>query len=235
MEIAKNIFSVGVRDWNRRLFDALIPLPQGTTYNSYLIIGNEKNALIDTVNPGFEIELIKNINERIPLNNLHYVVMNHAEPDHAGAIPVVMEKSNAMLVTTEKGAAMAKIYYKISADRIKVVKEGDEIDLGGKTLRFIDAPFLHWPETMFTYLVEDKILFTCDFFGSHSAFGVYDQDSEDLISNAKRYFGENSDRPLLHTFFSKCIMTVYINPMCIRGRRRSHHCHFKVATFRDSC
>lgn len=190
MEIARNVFSVGVRDWNRRLFDALIPLPQGTSYNSYLVVGKEKTALIDTVNPGFENELIRNVEEHINIDTLHYLVMNHAEPDHASAIPVVMNKSKAILLTSLKGAEMAKNYYKVPADRIKAVKEGDEIDLGGKTLRFIDAPFLHWPETMFSYLVEDKILFPCDFFGSHSAFGTYDVDSEDMIPNAKKYFGE---------------------------------------------
>jgi len=188
--ISENVFSVGVKDWNRRLFDALIPLPKGTSYNSYLVKGSDKNALIDTVNPGFEKELIKNISEITDLRKLNYLIMNHAEPDHAGSIPVIMERSSAVLITTKKGAEMAKIYYKVPDNRIKVVKEGDTINLGDKTLRFIEAPWLHWPETMFSYLVEDKILFTCDFFGSHTAFGIYDEDVEDLISNSQRYFGE---------------------------------------------
>ena len=190
-EIGKNVFSVGAKDWNRRMFDALIPLPQGTSYNSYLVIGQEKNALIDTVRVDFEDELLDKIKQKIDLEKLHYVIMNHAEPDHAGLIPRIMEaNNNVILITSAKGAIVAADYYKVPKERIKIVKEGDKIQLGGKTLEFIDAPMLHWPETMFTYLIEDKILFPCDFFGSHTAFGIYDEDSEDLITNAKKYFGE---------------------------------------------
>ncbi|MFQ6089234.1 MAG: FprA family A-type flavoprotein, partial [Candidatus Methanofastidiosia archaeon] len=94
------------------------------------------------------------------------------------------------LITTEKGAKMAQVHYNVPEKRIKTVKDGDIIELGGKTLKFIEAPWLHWPETMFTYLVDNKILFPCDFFGSHTAFGLYDEDVEELIPFAKRYFGE---------------------------------------------
>lgn len=190
-EISEDVFWVGAKDWNRRIFDALIPLPQGTTYNAYLVKGKEKTALIDTVNPGFEKELDEKINQVIDLKDLDYLVMNHAEPDHAGAIPYVMQvNKKALLITTEKGAKMAQLYYKVPEKRIKAVKEGDTIELGSKTLKFIDAPWLHWPETMFTYLAENKILFSCDFFGSHTALGLYDEDVEEIIPFAKRYFGE---------------------------------------------
>jgi len=190
-EISEGVYWVGVKDWNRRMFDALIPLPQGTTYNAYLVKGKEKTVLVDTVNPGFEKELGEKIGQVTNLPNLHYIVMNHAEPDHAGTIPYIMEVSKeASLITTEKGAKMAKIYYNVPEKRMKTVKDGDTIELGGKTLRFIEAPWLHWPETMFTYLVEDKVLFPCDFFGSHTASGFYDEDVEEIIPFAKRYFGE---------------------------------------------
>jgi len=190
-EISEGIYWVGIRDWNRRIFDALIPLPQGTTYNAYLVRGKEKTALIDTVNPGFEGELEEKIAQVIGEAPLDYIIMNHAEPDHAGAIPVMMELyKGAQLITTEKGAKMAQIYYNVPAERIKAVKDGDAIELGDKTLKFIEAPFLHWPETMFTYLAEDKILFSCDFFGAHTAFGLYDNEVEDMLPLAKRYFGE---------------------------------------------
>jgi len=117
--------------------------------------------------------------------------MNHAEPDHAGTIPVIMNESKkAMLVTTEKGAKMAQTFFDVPVKRIKVVKDGEKLDLGGKTLQFINAPWLHWPETMFTYLIEDKILFPCDFFGAHTAAGIYDDDVDELIPFAKRYYGE---------------------------------------------
>lgn len=190
-EISEGIYWVGIKDWNRRIFDALIPLPRGTTYNAYLVRGKEKTALIDTVNPGFERELEEKIAQVIGEAPLDYIVMNHAEPDHAGAIPVMMELyKGAQLITTEKGAKMAQIYYKVPAERIRAVKDGDTIELGGKTLKFIEAPFLHWPETMFTYLAEDKILFSCDFFGAHTAFGLYEDEVEDILPLAKRYFGE---------------------------------------------
>ena len=189
-EISKGVYSVGVKDWNRRIFDALIPLPQGTSYNAYLVKGQEKTVLIDTVNPGFEQELAEKIGQIIDMVDLDYIVMNHAEPDHAGTISHLMKESKAELVTTEKGAKMAQIYYGVQEARIKTAKDGDIIELGGKTLKFIESPFLHWPETMFTYLVEDKVLFPCDFFGAHTAFGIYDDEVEELIPLAKRYFGE---------------------------------------------
>ncbi|MEW5949073.1 MAG: FprA family A-type flavoprotein [Thermodesulfobacteriota bacterium] len=190
-EISEGIYWVGIRDWNRRIFDALIPLPRGTTYNAYLVRGKEKTALIDTVNPGFEGELEEKIAQVTGEAPIDYIVMNHAEPDHAGAIPIMMELyKEVRLITTEKGAKMAQIYYKVPAERIKAVKDGDTIELGGKTLKFVEAPFLHWPETMFTYLAEDKILFSCDFFGAHTAFGLYDNEVEDILPLAKRYFGE---------------------------------------------
>jgi flavorubredoxin len=190
-EIASNVFSVGSKDWNRRMFDALIPLPDGTSYNSYLVKGEKKTALIDTVNPGFEEELEVKINMVSDLEKLDYLIMNHAEPDHANAIRFILEKApNALFVTTEKGVNMARLYHELPEERIRKVAEGDSLDLGGKTLRFIEAPWLHWPETMFTYLPEDKVLFPCDFFGAHTAQGVYDEDIEELIPFAKRYYGE---------------------------------------------
>jgi flavorubredoxin len=182
---------VGARDWNRRLFDALIPLPKGTTYNAYLVIGSDKKALIDTVNPGFEKQLEEKISKVVNPSDIDYVIMNHAEPDHAGAIPYIMSiNSKAKLITTSRGAKMAQTFYRVSEDRIKIVSDADSLDLGGKTLRFIEAPMLHWPETMFTYLPENKVLFPCDFFGSHIAQGLYDDEVEDLIVYAQRYFGE---------------------------------------------
>ncbi|MEM2126818.1 MAG: FprA family A-type flavoprotein [Candidatus Bathyarchaeia archaeon] len=187
-EVSDKVYFVGVKDYNRRIFDALIPLPKGTSYNSYLVKG-KRNALIDTVNPGFEEELLGRIEEVIGIGELDYVVMNHAEPDHAGAIPYIMKLCDASLIATEKGAEMAKHYYNVPEERVMKVKDGDRLDLGGKTLRFLEAPWLHWPETMFTYLEENRLLFPCDFFGSHTAYGLYDA-SEEIIPFAKKYFGE---------------------------------------------
>ncbi len=190
-EIADGVYWVGVKDWDRRIFDALIPLPQGTTYNSYLVKGEENTALIDTVNPGFETVLAEKIGQIVDVHTLDYLIMNHAEPDHAGAVPHIMgSNEDIVLVTTEKGAEMAQNYYKIPKKRIKTVKDGDTMEMGGKTLQFIEAPWLHWPETMFTYLQEEKILFPCDFLGSHTAFGFYADENEELMPLAQRYFGE---------------------------------------------
>jgi flavorubredoxin len=190
-EISQDVYWVGVRDWNRKLFDALIPLPKGTTYNAYLIVGTEKKALIDTVNPGFEKELEEKISKVVNPADIDYVIMNHAEPDHAGSIPYIMSiNSKAKLVTTSKGAKMAQTYFKVPEERIKIVADMETLDLGGKTLRFVEAPMLHWPETMFTYLHENKVLFPCDFLGSHVALGLYDDEVDDLLVHAQRYFGE---------------------------------------------
>lgn len=191
VELHDGVYWVGAKDWNLRLFDALIPTPQGTSYNAYLVVGKNKKALIDTVFRGFSTELEDKIRQVMDPGDLDYVIMNHAEPDHASAIPRMMEVSpKARLVTTSKGAKMAQVFYQVPEDRIRVVADQETIDLGGKTLQFIEAPMLHWPETMFTYLKEDSILFPCDFFGAHVAKGTFDEDVDELIPLAKRYFGE---------------------------------------------
>lgn len=191
IELSKNVYWVGVRDWNRRLFDALIPLPRGTTYNAYLVVGTQKKALIDTVNPGFEKEWTEKITKIVDPSEVDYVIMNHAEPDHAGSIPHIMSINNkAKLVTTSRGAKLAQTFYNVPQERIRTIADGETIDLGNKTLRFIEAPMLHWPETMFTYLAEDQVLFPCDFFGAHVAEGIYDDQVEDLLVFAQKYFGE---------------------------------------------
>ncbi len=190
-EMRPGLHHVGVRDWSRRQFDALISIPHGTSYNAYLIQGNNKTALVDTVAPGFEGELARKVERIMGIGDIDYVVMNHAEPDHAGAIPWILKRNGrARLLTTRKGARMAARFHNVPEDRIDIVTEDTTIELGRRTLRFIDAPFLHWPETMFTYLVEDRVLFPCDFFGAHTAFGLYADEVEDTIYHAKRYFGE---------------------------------------------
>jgi flavorubredoxin len=192
-ELALGVYYVGVEDWDRRIFDALIPMPLGTSYNAYLVVGKTKTALIDTVQRNFSGDLLAKIRHIADPSKIDYVVMNHAEPDHAGSIPQMMAAApNAKLVVSKLGADMANVFYDVPAERAHIVKEGDTLDLGGKTLRFIDAPWLHWPETMFTYLVEDKILFPCDFFGAHMAKSKLfdDEVSEVLLPDAKRYYAE---------------------------------------------
>jgi len=192
-ELMPGAYFVGVEDWNRRIFDALIPLPMGTSYNAYLIVGSEKTALIDTVQGNFADELLRKIGDVTNPEKIDFVVMNHAEPDHAGAIPRVMAVArNGKLVVTKAGAEMANIFYDVPSERTLMVKDGDMLELGGKTLMFIDAPWLHWPETMFTYCVEERALFPCDFFGAHIAKSrLYDDEVGDIIlPEAKRYYAE---------------------------------------------
>jgi len=193
IEIAPNINWVGIEDFHRRIFDSLITLPYGTSYNAYLVMGKQKIALVDTTNPGFENELLAKISSILNPDKIDYLIMNHAEPDHASAIPHVLTAApNAKLVLTKKGAELAESLYRTPEARRLVAKEGDTIDLGGKTLRFIEAPWLHWPETMFTFAVEDKVLFSCDFFGTHLASDKLfdDEVSDHLIPEAKRYYAE---------------------------------------------
>jgi len=192
-ELMPSVYWVGVEDWNRRIFDALIPLPMGTSYNAYLVVGKERIALVDTVQNNFADEMLQKIGKVVDPEKIDYLVMNHAEPDHAGAIPRVMAVAkNAKLVVTKIGVDMAQVFYDVLPDRTIIVKEGDTLDLGAKTLRFIDAPWLHWPETMFTYCLEDKVLFPCDFFGAHMAKSkLYDDEVGDIVlPEAKRYYAE---------------------------------------------
>jgi len=192
-QIAPNVFWVGAEDWNRRIFDGLIPLPYGTSYNSYLING-EKVVLVDTVQKTFQEGMLQRISTVVNPESIDYVVMNHAEPDHAGSIPRVLEiAKNAKLIVTKMGAEMARIFHGVPAERVMIVKDSDMLDLGGKTLRFIEAPWLHWPETMFTYTEQDGILFSCDFFGAHIASSKKFEDEVGMgmvLSEARRYYAE---------------------------------------------
>ncbi len=190
-QIKPDIHSVGSIDWDRRLFDELIPLPDGTTYNSYLIKGSEKTALIDTVDPPKENELFDNL-KKLGVNNIDYVIANHAEQDHSGTIPKILKAfPNARAVTNAKCKGMLMDLLLIPEDKFIVVNDAETISLGNKTLQFIMAPWVHWPETMLTYLREDKILFPCDFFGSHLATSdLYSTNEPKVYESAKRYYAE---------------------------------------------
>ncbi len=190
-KIVDGVFSVGAVDWDRRLFDELIPLPDGTSYNSYLIFGKEKTALIDTVDPEKVNELIYNLS-RLNVKKIDYIVANHAEQDHSGSIPCVLEKyPEAKVVTNKKCAELLKDHLHLKEESFIIVSDGETLSLGGKTLEFIFTPWVHWPETMSTYLAEDEILFSCDFFGSHRATSsLFVQDEYKVVEDAKRYYAE---------------------------------------------
>ncbi len=189
-EIKPDIYYVGAIDWDRRLFDELIPLPDGTSYNSYLIKGSEKTALIDTVDPSKAHELMKNL--EVSGGKLDYIIANHAEQDHSGTIPEVLKQyPKARVVSTPKCKAMLIDLLHVPENKFIEVNDGDTLSLGNKTLEFIHAPWVHWPETMLTYLKEDKILFTCDFLGSHLATSkLFVEDEGMVYKAAKRYYAE---------------------------------------------
>ena len=190
-QIKDRIFSVGSRDWDRRLFDELIPLPDGTSYNSYLIRGSEKTALIDTVDPPKTKELISNL-KKLNITKIDYLVSNHAEQDHSGSIPDLLEiYPEARVIANEKCRLFLMDLMEIPETRFQTVSDGDVLSLGDKNLKFIFTPWVHWPETMCTFLLEDKILFSCDFFGSHLATSdLFVRNPAKVIEDAKRYYAE---------------------------------------------
>jgi len=188
-QIRDRVQWMGAVDWNRRLFDSLIPLPDGTSYNAYLVRGSDKTALLDSVDPTMQDILLTQL-AAVP--NIDYVISHHTEQDHSGAIPAVLEKyPNAKLICTPKAQGMLVDHLQVSAERIQTVEDGENISLGDRTLTFIHTPWVHWPETMVTFLKEDKILFTCDFFGSHLATSdLYAGDDPYVYEAAKRYYAE---------------------------------------------
>jgi flavorubredoxin len=190
-KIKPGVYSVGAIDWDRRLFDSLIPLPLGTSYNAYLVQGKDKVALIDTVEPGLAKDLFANLDE-LGVKKIDYVICHHAEQDHSGSIPAVLERyPGAKVVTNQKCADLLSSHLRVPTTACEIIADGAVLDLGGRSLQFIFAPWVHWPETMFSYLREDKILFTCDFFGSHFATGtLYADDEHHVYLSAKRYYAE---------------------------------------------
>src|SRR4030066_2224921 len=188
-EIKKGIYCVGAIDWDRRLFDSLIPLPDGTSYNAHLIKGSKKTALIDTVDPPMKDVLLDNL-DQLGIKRIDYVIFNHAEPDHSGSIREVLTKyPEAKAVCTPRCKDMLIDRFLVAEDRFQTVEDKETISLGNRTLEFIHAPWVHWPETRLTYLREEKILFSCDFFGSHLATSnLYVTDEGQVIEAAKRYY-----------------------------------------------
>lgn len=190
-KLVDGVYEVGVIDWDRKLFDALIPLPHGTSYNAYLIIGTEKTALIDTVNTGRAKELIANL-QNLGVKSIDYVIANHGEQDHSGSIPEVLEAfPMAKVVTNQKCKDLLRVLLHVPEEKFRVIADGEKLSLGGKNLSFIFAPWVHWPETMLTYLEEDKILFPCDLFGSHLATSrLFVENRCEIEEHAKRYYAE---------------------------------------------
>ena len=189
--IRDNVIFAGAIDWDRRMFDELIPLPDGTSYNCYIIKGSEKTALIDTVDPTKTDILIAKL-VRMGVSKLDYIIALHAEQDHSGSIPDMLTLyPDAKVVTNPKCKQMLIDLLDVEEEQFITVEDGETLSLGDKTLKFVYTPWVHWPETMSSYLQEDNILFSCDFFGSHLATSdLFVKDEPQVYEAAKRYYAE---------------------------------------------
>lgn len=191
LELKKDIHWVGMLDPNLRIFDIIMHTEFGTTYNSYVVKGTEKTALFETVKVKFFDEYIEKLKTLIDVYNIDYIVLNHTEPDHAGSVAKLLEYSpNAKVVGSTTAVKFMKAIANKPFEAI-VVNSGDTLELGGKTLKFISAPFLHWPDSIYTYIEEDKVLFTCDSFGSHYSMDAVlfsKLDNRENYMKALRYY-----------------------------------------------
>lgn len=189
VEIANKVFWIGVQDPDLRIFDVVMTTEYGTSYNAYLIKGSEKTALIETVKIKYWDEYLQRLQQVVDLSAIDFLVVNHTEPDHSGSIEALLDKIPGLTVV---GSPTALGFLKNIANRdfkSRAVDSGDKLSLGDRTLRFINAPFLHWPDSMFTYLEEDGILFPCDFLGSHfSSEQLFDDQIESDYSDAFKYY-----------------------------------------------
>ena len=201
--LAPDVYCVGVNDPGLTVFDIVIPTEHGTTYNSYLVKGKEKTALIDCVKRPFVADFFRRIEEVLPVEKIDYVVINHSEPDHAGGIVDLLQRHPNVQVYLSRPAKSFIDNLVNGEYKFHLVNDNEELPLGGKTLRFINAPFLHWPDTIFTYLVEDKILFPCDFLGSHYSSPHTFNDELDQPEKARAAF----------EFYYSTIMRPYKEPV----------------------
>ena len=167
LELKKDIYWIGSLDPNLRIFDIIMETEFGTTYNSYIVKGSEKIALFETVKAKCFEEYIEKIKQYVDPKKIDYIVVDHTEPDHAGSVEMLLDYApNAKVVGSQAAIDFLREIANKDFDTI-VVNHGDTLDLGNKTLKFISAPFLHWPDSIYTYIPEDKVLVTCDSFGAH--------------------------------------------------------------------
>lgn len=191
VEVVPGIHLVGAVDWNIRYFHGpAYSTHRGTTYNSYLIL-DEKKVLVDTVYAPFSGDLIRNLRELVDPAELDYIVVNHVESDHSGALPAIKALApNAKIFCSAKAVDALRKHYFADWD-LTVVKTGDTLHIGRRTLKFVEAPMLHWPDSMFTYIIEDRVLMPNDAFGQHLASAFHFDDSVDhavLMDEAAKYY-----------------------------------------------
>ena len=180
-KISERIYSVGVNDSDKVLFEGLWPLPYGVSYNSYLVV-DEKVALIDTVEAGFEEEFLENISQEIGDREIDYLIVNHMEPDHSSLVGYMLDKYPGLqIVANAKTVPMLQGYYGTPKEKILVMADGESLSLGGATLSFHMIPMVHWPETMVTWLQEEQTVFSGDAFGTFGVVGEDIVDSEETF------------------------------------------------------
>ena len=242
IEAKENIYYVGALDKDLRVFDIVMYTDYGTTYNSYLVKGSEKTALFETVKAKFFDEHLEKIRSVCDPADIDYIVVNHTEPDHAGSIEKLIEQNpNIKIVGT--ATALGFLKHIVNRDFYSIpVKENDVLQLGGKTLHFMVLPNLHWPDTMYSYLIEDGILFTCDSFGSHySHEGILRStvtDEEGYMRAAKYYF-DNIIGPYKNPYMTKALNRIDgldINMICTgHGPVLDSHIEELIQTYREWC
>lgn len=193
VEVKKDIYWVGALDPELRIFDIIMYTPYGSSYNSYVVKGSEKTAVFETVKEKFFDQYIERLRSLdVDVENIDYIVVDHTEPDHAGSVAKLLEISkNAKVVGSQGAIRFLKAIVNRDFEYI-IVKDGDSLSLGNKTLRFISAPFLHWPDSIYTYVPEESVLITCDSFGCHycnsKVFNDLNENQDNYLEAAKYYF-----------------------------------------------
>ena len=214
-EISKNVIAVRTDDAERKLFDQLVPLPEGTSYNSYIIRGQNAVMLVDSTYAPKADEFIAYLKQN-GVDKIDYIVANHGEEDHTGALPEMLKAyPSAKILTNAKCAEIIKDALHIPAEKMEIFADNQSYDLGGKTVKFMLAPWVHWPDTSFAYLSEDNILFSTDFFGAHIATSnVFSPDDGATAVAAKRYYAEIM-QPFANFCLKYCGVVRKLNPAII--------------------
>lgn len=210
LKLKKDLYWIGAVDKELREFDVVLNTPWGTTYNSYLVIGSEKTAIIDTVKHTKIEEYLAQLATIIDIEKIDYLIVNHAEPDHTGSIKRLLELHPGLIIVGSKSALQNVGEITNTTFESITVKEGSTLSLGNKTFQFFNAIMLHWPDTMYTYLVEDKALFTCDSFGAHYSLDVPLQsniEDKEEYNKAFAYYFEHIFGPF-KDFYLKAIAKI---------------------------
>lgn len=242
LEVKKDYFWTGVLDPKLRVFDVVMNTEFGTTYNSYVVKGSEKIALFETAKLKFFDQYLEDLQSIVDIKKIDYIVMDHTEPDHAGSIEKILEiNPNIVIVATPVAINFLKEI--INKDFYSLaVKENETLSLGNKTLNFMILPNLHWPDTMFTYIEEDHVLFTCDSFGSHySHEGILRSnltDADGYLRAAKYYF-DNIIGPFINPYMIKAldkIKDLQIDMICVgHGPVLDSHVSETIELYKEWC